>query len=276
MKKIKVRECVFLSTQKVQGLWPVKWQHRGKIGLSAQFSSTKAIINIISIVYLSYIPFHHSKDSCSHCQLSATFFLPLSNIAGTLWALSASMDILHTPSSGPSYGLDSSSVSGLNPLSVSSGNVQSSFFNGGDGVENQRPLLSADVGDAGASKGPLQFPSPAVKLGSNDIPDHALHRKQKRDVLKGNRSKHLVNLDRPYLVHPKYLEYRSRPRQDIGPDGKPVWDERTEAAFQNGKIRFLSGIVGSLISSSIGSYEANGKEKMFPTWETLWTQYAYF
>lgn len=142
------------------------------------------------------------------------------------------MDILHTVSPGSGYPLSSASLPGSDRLSISSGNVQSLFFNAGDGVENQHPLLSGEVS---AAEGPSQFPSPLMKLGSNNVPDHVLYRKQKRDLLRSHRSKNLVSPDRPYLHHPKYLEYRSRPRQDIGPDGKPVWDERTEAAFQNGK-----------------------------------------
>ncbi|RMD41035.1 hypothetical protein DV735_g4099, partial [Chaetothyriales sp. CBS 134920] len=45
-----------------------------------------------------------------------------------------------------------------------------------------------------------------------------------------------MDASRPYLQHPKYLQYRARQRCDTGPDGKPVWDDRIEDAFQNALV----------------------------------------
>jgi hypothetical protein len=117
-------------------------------------------------------------------------------------------------------------------LSVSSGNAQLLPLQYGDGIENQYPLPALST----SGQAPQQFPIPPVKLGSNDGSNHALESsKLRRQALKSRRSQH-VDPDRPYLYHPKYLEYRSRPRQDIGEDGNPIWPDHIEAAFQDGKI----------------------------------------
>ncbi|EXJ90086.1 hypothetical protein A1O3_03155 [Capronia epimyces CBS 606.96] len=129
----------------------------------------------------------------------------------------------------------SNGQNGLDPLSASSGNARS--FGGGvqEGVENQHPLPELNVGLSMTQE--LQFPSPLIKLGSNDTSTNlAFGRKPRRHPLRPHRSKPLTQADRPYLTHPKYLEYRSRPRQDIGPDGKPIWPDRIEAAFQNALV----------------------------------------
>ncbi|RMZ78381.1 hypothetical protein DV738_g3947, partial [Chaetothyriales sp. CBS 135597] len=75
-------------------------------------------------------------------------------------------------------------------------------------------------------------------LGSND--QHAQNdaRLQARRQYQRARLSKRIRTDpnRPYLQHPKYLQYRARQRCDTGPDGKPVWDDRIEDAFQNALV----------------------------------------
>lgn len=115
------------------------------------------------------------------------------------------------------------------PLLASSGNVQTFAVDPKDGIENQYPLPPWDSDTNLMSL----FPPPPSKLSSNDIQNH--DSKRRRQLVKQPRHKRLVDADRPYLQHPKYLEYRSRSRQDIGADGKPIWSDEVELAFQNGK-----------------------------------------
>lgn len=121
-------------------------------------------------------------------------------------------------------------------LSVSSGNVQLLPFQHREGLENQYPLSASRGG-----RTTPQFPVPSLKLGSNDGPRHASDSKVRRQTFKAPRSK-VPDPDRPYLYHPKYLEYRSRPRQELGKDGKPIWPDHIEAAFQDGKKRRSLGL----------------------------------
>ncbi|KAL2431724.1 Conidiophore development regulator abaA [Exophiala dermatitidis] len=144
------------------------------------------------------------------------------------------MDLSYSALTTATHAGESNIHSGFDPLSASSGNVQSFGRGSHEGVENQRPLPELNVGLSMTRE--LQFPSPLIKLGSNDTPSFSFDRKPKRDALRAHRAKPLTNADRPYLTHPKYLEYRSRPRQDIGPDGKPIWPDRIEAAFQNALV----------------------------------------
>ncbi|KAL2414697.1 Conidiophore development regulator abaA [Exophiala dermatitidis] len=144
------------------------------------------------------------------------------------------MDLSHSALTTAAHAGESNIHSGSDPLSASSGNVQSFGRGTHEGVENQRPLPELNVGLSMTRE--LQFLSPLIKLGSNDTPSFSFDRKPKRDALRAHRAKPLTNADRPYLTHPKYLEYRSRPRQDIGPDGKPIWPDRIEAAFQNALV----------------------------------------
>lgn len=102
---------------------------------------------------------------------------------------------------------------------------------------------------------PLSFSS--TKIGSNDIVEQRSRNEAIENEHKGCRAlQHkplntIINtsnrirrpqsragpeFSRPYLQHPKYIEYRSRPRQEIGKDGKPIWPDIIEAAFQNGKF----------------------------------------
>lgn len=79
-----------------------------------------------------------------------------------------------------------------------------------------------------------QYLAPCVTLGSNDrqtSTDRFAIRKARRSSQPHNK----VLCDRPYLQNEKYIEYRRRKRQDLGRDGKPIWPDHIEAAFQNGK-----------------------------------------
>ena len=66
-------------------------------------------------------------------------------------------------------------------------------------------------------------------LGSND--KHPLY--DRLAARKARRGIHSIH-DRPYLQSEKYKNYRERPRQDAGKDGKPVWPDHIEESFQNG------------------------------------------
>jgi len=129
---------------------------------------------------------------------------------------------------------DFKSLPGVNPLSVSSGNAQSVSAETRDGIENHQPLPTGDLCAIPLTES-LQFSVPAAKLGSTDIAGSDLDRKSRRRLAKVCRSKHVVDPERPYLQHPKYLGYRSRPRQDLGKDGMPIWSDKIENAFQNGE-----------------------------------------
>ncbi|KAK5022278.1 hypothetical protein LTS07_010154 [Exophiala sideris] len=139
----------------------------------------------------------------------------------------------HSGSSALGYSQEQA-LSTMNPLSISSGNIQSSIASLGDGIENQRPL---SLGEGPEVKVPIRLFQPPVALGSNDFSDGSFEQKQQRKSSKfrySNRA--LLNQDRPYLSHPKYEEYRRRPRQDIGKDGKPIWPQPIEDAFQDALV----------------------------------------
>ena len=121
-------------------------------------------------------------------------------------------------------------------LTSSSGNVQTYNPDSKDGVENQDPLGIPRTEPW--LKTEAQYPIPKVKLGSNDAHTdnlaHLHHRRQNyRDKLFRRRR---ADTERPYLLHQKYIQYRARQRCDTGPDGKPVWDDQIEDAFQNGTV----------------------------------------
>lgn len=44
---------------------------------------------------------------------------------------------------------------------------------------------------------------------------------------------------RSYLGTQGYMEYRARPRRDTGSDGKPVWSDEVEDAFQQGELHYF-------------------------------------
>lgn len=156
-------------------------------------------------------------------------------------------------------------------LPVSSGNVRLLPLQHREGLENQYPLPTS----AGGRITP-QFPVPSLKLGSNDGPRHASESKVRRQMFKAPRTK-FNDPDRPYLYHPKYLEYRSRPRQELGKDGRPIWPDHIEAAFQDGKMcRSLRLDIHGLTIHSAGSHQAHGQKEMFPTRKAIWTEHAHY
>jgi transcriptional enhancer factor len=156
-------------------------------------------------------------------------------------------------------------------LTSSSGNIQSYNPDLKDGIENQDPL-----GLPRAEpwlKPEVHYPIPKVKLGSNDAHAenlaHLQHRRQNhRDKFFRRRR---IDVERPYLQNQKYLQYRTRQRCDTGPDGKPVWDDRVEDAFQNGIVQLLL-LVQLTDIFSLGSHPTDGSEKEVTTWSTTWTK----
>jgi transcriptional enhancer factor len=143
------------------------------------------------------------------------------------------MEHWHTSNSAPYHaeGAHSAII-----LTSSSGNAQAYALDSKEGIENQNPFTSGRFSTKQESKTELHFPVPKLKLGSNDHYAENLLRLQARrqhnreKVFRQRRS----NPERPYLQHPTYLQYRARQRCDTGADGKPVWDDRIEDAFQNG------------------------------------------
>ncbi|OAP65172.1 hypothetical protein AYL99_01144 [Fonsecaea erecta] len=140
------------------------------------------------------------------------------------------MECLHSGVATPVHLGDARSAT--ERLAISSGNVQLLPVNHKEGIENQYPLPPVDAPGGHVPR----LPIPTLKLGSNDGSNGAFASKRKRHPLKLHRLKQLGNSDRPYLHHPKYLEYRSRPRQDIGKDGRPIWPDNIEAAFQDALV----------------------------------------
>lgn len=143
-------------------------------------------------------------------------------------------------------------------LTTSSGNVQNYALDSKEGIENQDPFPPGGFSTKQESKPVLQFPIPKLKLSSNDDLTDNLQRlqarRQQHQRERGFRHPR-VNPGRPYLQHPKYLHYRERPRCDTGPDGKAVWDDRLEIAFQNGVYSILAKALSSYLTScSPGQY----------------------
>jgi hypothetical protein len=147
------------------------------------------------------------------------------------------MDILHTVGSLPEgVGLHPPTAF---PLGESSGNLQSLAtvsrsgqtklqsltFERREGIENQAPY----------SKQESQFPIPERKLGSNDVSDLAIKGEHNAELPVPCRPTTLYDPKRPFLHNPKYLEYMGRQRQEFGKDGKPVWSDEIETAFQDGE-----------------------------------------
>ncbi|KAK5446726.1 hypothetical protein LTS15_009659 [Exophiala xenobiotica] len=143
------------------------------------------------------------------------------------------MDMLHSGT----YPQEQESVLGLDPLSISSGNIQSSIIKPGEGIENQRSRSSAEWKDELTTRPSVhQLPLPTAPLFSNDIPTHPFDQKpQIQDQLHPfKRRRHAPGHVRPfeYLKNEKYQSYRRRPRQDFGRDDKPIWPLYIEDAFQ--------------------------------------------
>ena len=133
----------------------------------------------------------------------------------------------------------SSQQSERHALTTTSGNTKSYALESKDGIENQAPTAGHPL--PGSVNSESIYPPPDRTLGSNDHQHAAgLHR------LEARRRRHDARLDgrgrgfaRSYLQHPEYIKYRSRARRDVGKDGKAVWDDGLEEAFQNGEEVYL-------------------------------------
>jgi hypothetical protein len=122
-------------------------------------------------------------------------------------------------------------------LTSSSGNIQSYTPDSKDGIENQDPLRLSRAPEPWP-KQEMPYPIPEVKLGSNDAhAENLAHLQHRRLGYREKFKRRRNDPAKPYLQHQKYLQYRARQRCDTGPDGKPVWDDRIEDAFQNGNTQ---------------------------------------
>lgn len=127
----------------------------------------------------------------------------------------------------------------VRPLGDTSGNAQIYPQDFRPGIENQVSVYDVpNVKVPAPAGGQYHFPS-APTLPSND--QNAANiarlnaRRQRKEHSHGPRRR--FNEVRPYLQCHKYTDYRARRRQDTGEDGKPVWDDPMEEAFQNGLWR---------------------------------------
>ena len=155
------------------------------------------------------------------------------------------MDMLHTNITLPE---DHNLFSGSFPLSVTCGNIQSLAVDSREGIENQSPF----------SKQEPHFPIPIVKLGSNDILDNDVNHDIRLHKIKPFRPRVPFDPKRPFLQHPKYVDYMRRQRQELGDDGKPIWSDEVETAFQDGMIMSPSPSIHSLTVGSIDAYPPYG------------------
>ena len=161
------------------------------------------------------------------------------------------MENWHTNTSA-SYQSSASEVPSSRHLTPSTGNIQSYALDSNEGIENQNPSPPGAPSIKHEQRPESPYPIPRFKLGSND--SHAeniarlqARRQHNREKFGGRRR---VDSERPYLLHPKYLQYRARQRCDTGSDGKPVWDDRIEDAFQNGVFDVLLKPARKLTSCS--------------------------
>ncbi|KIW18845.1 hypothetical protein PV08_03134 [Exophiala spinifera] len=125
---------------------------------------------------------------------------------------------------------------GVNPLSITSGNIQSTVRTSQDGLENEQPLTPPRTKADVALKSSLhQLPLPTAPLCGNDALDFAFDRapgSNSQPQLLSRRHAPRPARSFKYTKNHKYQIYRRRPRQDIGGDGKPVWPLFIEDAFQ--------------------------------------------
>jgi transcriptional enhancer factor len=156
----------------------------------------------------------------------------------------------------------------LRVLGDTSGNVQTYPNDFKPGIENQ--VLAYDAPDLkiSISVGGQYFP-PTATLPSNDPRAASLARLNARRHRKdhGHGFRRRFEEVRPYLQCHKYTDYRARRRQDTGPDGKPVWDDPMEEAFQKGDI-FSTSIGQQLTAGSTGGNQTHGEKKEVPEWQT--------
>jgi hypothetical protein len=161
------------------------------------------------------------RQSCFSCPRNSAFVIQV-----------MLMDHWHI-SSRTQYQSSGASITGV--LTTSSGNAQTYALDAKDGIENQDPFEQGPQSKKVETQSELHFPGPRVKLSSNDhYADNLLRLQARRQYRPERVSRQLrISREKPYLQHPKYIDYRSRPRCDTGKDGKPVWDDRVEEAFQN-------------------------------------------
>jgi len=145
------------------------------------------------------------------------------------------MELWHTGSDTPYHQHDSKSVLRPRALANSSGNIQTFALDTPEGVENQNPLAQGQPSPLSVPTSELHCPIPLLHVDSHDRHAENVSRLHARRKHSAYRSRLTLDPDRPYLQHPKYLEYRSRQRYDTGADGKPVWDDKVEDAFQDGE-----------------------------------------
>jgi hypothetical protein len=183
------------------------------------------------------------------------------------------MELWHSPRS-LSAQIDYQSASRTHrALESTSGNVQPYGLDIKEGYENQNPIGS-EVRDFSVEvkTGSLQPPVVTQNLGSAHHQVN-LQRLQTRRQQPSTKIAAALNADRPYLRHPKYIQYKTRGRQDLGSDGKPIWDDEVEEAFQDGE-RNIQIFRSSLTHMSFDCDPSNGAEEEIPAWQNLWTESA--
>ena len=155
-------------------------------------------------------------------------------------------------------------------LAVGSGNVQTYALDTKEGVENQNPFQHSLPNYPSPKILPSHCAAPGQTLTSNDPQAAALRliaRRQRRE------QRHLLRPEsdrRFYLTNKKYLDYRARHRRDTQADGKVVWSNLVEDAFQDGELEYNHGSFAN--NQSIGAHRANGAEQTIPAQQTLWSQ----
>ena len=126
-------------------------------------------------------------------------------------------------------------------LTVTSGNAQNFALDPKEGIENQLqyPKYNHPCQEPRRHLGYGAAP-PVSAIPSNDLRSSQNLRfaaKKARHSLSSS-SRRRTAFDRSYLQHKKYIEYRQRPRKDAGKDGKDVWSDHVEDAFQEGQLAF--------------------------------------
>ena len=154
-------------------------------------------------------------------------------------------------------------------LGDTSGNVQTYPQELKPGIENHISSYNApNLKILSPVGGQYHFP-PVPTLPSNDQNAANLARLHARRQRKDHSHSLRRRFDevRPYLLCNKYIEYRARRRQDTGHDGKPVWDDPMEEAFQNG-IFWYKFCQLRLTLTSTGGYQTYGQKEEVSEWQT--------
>jgi transcriptional enhancer factor len=154
-------------------------------------------------------------------------------------------------------------------LGDTSGNVQTYPQEFKPGIENQVSVYDVPSLKAQTPLGGQYNYPPAHTLPSNDHSQANIARLHARRQRREHAHVFRRRFDevRPYLQCHKYTDYRARRRQDTGDDGKPVWDDPMEEAFQNGTSYSLLSEQRLTVGSTSG-YQAHGQKEEVPKWET--------